>query len=302
MGGLPVFLLGGASMIIDSHAHYNNNAYKKPFRYLSYDKDGYALKEGDREQLFQELVDANIPYSIEPGVSLQSCEEVLQLCAENPDRIFPAMGIHPTRSIYEKWSDRKKLDAFAKTPGVIAIGECGLDYHYKREEQRRLKQHIWFLYQLDLAWRLKKPVILHVRDAHEDALRILKWHPARKLGGVIHCFYGSWEIAEQYLELGYHFGIGGSLLQQEERAGALWEAVEHIPLDKILVETDVPFILPYCKDVIQPKLLRRARNTSLILPEVIKKIAMLKSLSIAEVEKATTENTVRLFSLFDIET
>jgi len=292
-------LLGGASMIIDSHAHYNNNAYKKPFRYLTRNEDGYALAEGDREQLFQELLDTNIPYSIEPGVSLQSCEEVRQLCAEYPDRIFPAMGIHPTRSIYEKWSDRKKLDAFAKMPGVIAIGECGLDYHYKREEQHRLKQHIWFLYQLDLAWRLKKPVILHVRDAHEDALRILKWHPARKLGGVIHCFYGSWEIAEQYLKLGYHFGIGGSLLQQEERARSLWEAIKHIPLDKILVETDAPYILPYCKDVIQPKLLRRARNTSLILPEVIKKIVLLKNLSPNEVEHAVTENTIRLFSLFN---
>ena len=79
---------GGISVIIDSHAHYNNNAYKKPFRYLSYGKDGYVLKEGDREQLFQELLDANIPYSIEPGVSLQSCEEVLQLCADIPGESF----------------------------------------------------------------------------------------------------------------------------------------------------------------------------------------------------------------------
>ena len=284
-------------MIIDSHAHYNNNAYKKPFRYLTRNEDGYTLAEGDRDQLFQELLDANIPYCIEPGVSLQSCEEVLQLCAEYPDRIFPAMGIHPTRSIYEKWSDRKKLDAFAKTPGVIAIGECGLDYHYKREEQHRLKQHIWFLYQLDLAWRLKKPVILHVRDAHEDALQILRLHPARKLGGVIHCFYGSWEIAQQYLKLGYHFGIGGSLLQQEERAGDLWEAVKHIPLDKILIETDAPFILPYCKDVLPPKLLRRTRNTSLILPAVIEKIAQLKGISAEEVEQAAAENAIRLFDL-----
>ena len=258
-------------MIIDSHAHYNNNAYKKPFRYLSYGKAGYALKEGDREQLFQELLDTNVPYSIEPGVSLQSCEEVLQLCAEYPGRVFPAIGIHPTRSIFEKWSDRHKLDAYANTPGVVAIGEIGLDYHYKREEQHRLKQHIWFLYQLNLAWKMKLPVILHVRDAHEDALRILRWHPARKLGGVIHCFYGSKEIAEQYLKLGYHIGIGGSVLQLEERAKDLWEAIPHIPLDRILIETDAPFILPYCKDVIQPKLLRRARNTSLILPAVIKK-------------------------------
>ena len=284
-------------MIIDSHAHYNNNAYKKPFRYLTRNEDGYALAEGDRDQLFQELLDANIPYSIEPGVSLQSCEEVLKLADEYPGQIFPAIGVHPTRSIYEKWSDRKKLDDFAKMPGVIAIGECGLDYHYKREEQHRLKQHIWFLYQLDLAWRLKKPVILHVRDAHEDALRILRWHPARKLGGVIHCFYGSWEIAQQYLKLGYHFGIGGSLLQQEERAGDLWEAVKHIPLDKILIETDAPFILPYCKDVLPPKLLRRTRNTSLILPAVIEKIAQLKGISAEEVEQAAAENAIRLFDL-----
>ena len=284
-------------MIIDSHAHYNNNAYKKPFRYLAYGKDGYALREGDREQLFRELVEANIPYSIEPGVSLQSCEEVLELAAQYPGRIFPAVGVHPTRSIFEKWSDRHKLDAYANTPGVIAIGEIGLDYHYKREEQHRLTQYLWFLYQLNLAWKRKLPVILHVRDAHEDALRILRMHPARKLGGVIHCFYGSKEIAEQYLKLGYHIGIGGSVLQLEERAQDLWGAIPHIPLERILLETDAPFILPYCKDVIQPKLLRRARNTSLILPAVIRKIAELKGISADEVEQATTENTIRLFHL-----
>ena len=284
-------------MIIDSHAHYNNNAYKKPFRYLSYDKDGYSLKEGELPQLMKEMEAANIRYFIEPGVSLQSCEEVLQLCAEYSGRIFPAIGIHPTRSIFEKWADRHKLAEYANTPDVIAIGEIGLDYHYKREEQHRLKQHIWFLYQLDLAWKLKLPVILHVRDAHEDALRILKWHPARKRGGVVHCFYGSMEIAEQYLKLGYHIGIGGSLLQLEERAHDLLEAVPHIPMDRILLETDAPYILPYCKDVIQPKLLRRARNTSLILPAVARKIGELKGLSQEEVEKATTENTIRLFRL-----
>ena len=284
-------------MIIDSHAHYNNSAYKKPFRYLSYDKGGYALKEGELPQLMQEMEDANVRYFIEPGVSLQSCEEVLELAAQYPGKIFPAMGIHPTRSIYEKWSDRKKLDAFAKMPGVIAIGECGLDYHYKREEQHRLKQHVWFIYQLNLAWKLKLPVILHIRDAHEDALRILKWHPARKLGGVIHCFYGSKEIAEQYLKLGYHIGIGGSVLQVEERSKDLWQAIPHIPLDRILVETDAPFILPYCKDVIQPKLLRRARNTSLILPAVINKIAELKDNTPQEVEQITARNAVRMFDL-----
>lgn len=284
-------------MIIDSHAHYNNSAYEKSFRYLSYDKDGYALKEGDREQLFRELLEAGVSYSIEPGVSLQSCGEILELCDAYPGRIFPAIGIHPTRSIYEKWSDRKKLAEYANAPGVIAIGEIGLDYHYKREEQHRLKQHLWFLYQLNLAWKLKKPVILHVRDAHEDALRILKRHPARKLGGVIHCFYAGKEIAEQYLKLGYHIGIGGSVLQQEERAKELWDAVAQMPLERILIETDAPFILPYCKDVLPPKLLRRTRNTSLILPAVIEKIAQIKGIAPETVEKATAENAVRLFQL-----
>ena len=222
---------------------------------------------------------------------------MLELAAQYPERVFPAIGVHPTRSIFEKWSDRHKLAAYANAPGIIAIGEIGLDYHYKREEQHRLKQHLWFIYQLNLAWKMKLPVILHVRDAHEDALRILRWHPARKLGGVIHCFYGSKEIAEQYLKLGYHFGIGGSVLQLEERAKDLWEAIPGIPLDRILLETDAPFILPYCKDVIQPKLLRRARNTSLILPAVIKKIAELKGIPADEVEQATTNNVIRLFRL-----
>ena len=284
-------------MIVDSHAHYNHNSFKNTFRYLTRDEKGYAIAEGDREQIFRELLEGNIPYSIEPGVSLQSCEEILELAAAYPGRIFPAVGVHPTRSIYEKWNDRKKLVALAKSPGVVAIGETGLDFHYKREDQHRLTQHLWFLYQLNLAWKLKLPVILHVRDAHEDALRRLSMHPARKLGGVVHCFYGSWEIAEQYLKLGYHIGIGGSVLQQEERAKDLWEAILRIPLERILIETDAPFILPHCKDVIQPKLLRRARNTSLILPAVIEKIAELKGITPEEVEKATAENAIRLFRL-----
>jgi len=284
-------------MIIDSHAHYANSCYQKPFRYLTRNADGYALAEGELPQLMQEMEDANIRFFLEPGVSLRSCEEVLRLCKAYPGKIFPAVGVHPTRSIYEKWSDRKKLEKFAKADGVIAIGECGLDYHYKREEQHRLKQHIWFLYQLNLARKMKLPVILHVRDAHEDALRILRWHPARKLGGVIHCFNGTLETAEKYLKLGYHIGIGGSILQQEERAKELWEVIRHIPLDRILVETDAPFILPYCKDVLQSKLLRRARNTSMILPAVIEKIAALKGTPAERVEQITTENVIQLFRL-----
>ena len=137
----------------------------------------------------------------------------------------------------------------------------------------------------------------HVWDARKDALRILRLLPVLKLGGVIHCFYGDQETVEQYLKLGYYIGIGGSVLQMEERAKDLWEAIPQIPLERIFIETDAPFILPYCKDVIQPKLLRRARNTSLILPAVIEKIAELKGITPEEVEKATAKNAIRLLRL-----
>lgn len=284
-------------MIIDSHAHYANNCYKKPFRYLTWEEGSYALAEGELPQLMQQMEKADIRYFIEPAVHLAACEEVLELAKAYPGKIFPTVGVHPTRSIFEKWSDRKKLENYAQYDGVIAIGECGLDYHYKREEQHRVKQHIWFLYQLDLAWKKKLPVVLHVRNAHADALRILKRHPARKLGGVIHCFSGSKEIAGQYVGLGYHLGIGGSVLQPEERAKELWEAVASVPLERILVETDAPFILPYCKETLPPKLLRRTRNSSLILPEVIRKIAQLKGLAYDQVEQVTTHNAIRLFDL-----
>jgi TatD DNase family protein len=284
-------------MIVDSHAHYSNPCYQKPFRYLQWDENGYSLTEGSLDRLFAQQEVAGIVCSVEPGISLKSCQDVLRLAEQYPGRIFPAMGFHPTRAIWERWSDRKKLAQFARMPGVVAIGETGLDYHYQRKEQHRLKQHIWFLYQLNLAWKLKKPVILHVRDAHEDALRILRHHPARKLGGVIHCFCADWNIAQQYLQLGYHIGIGGAIAQQEERAKELWGAVSQMPLERILVETDAPYILPYCKDVIKPKHLRRARNTSLILPAVMEKIAGLKGIPAETVEQATSENAIRLFGL-----
>ena len=284
-------------MIIDSHAHYASPSFDRSARYLGWNGEGYTMEEGDREQILEAMAAAGICCSVEPGVNLASNEEILRLCARYPGRIFPAIGVHPTRAIHTRWADRKKLWQLTGSDGVVAIGETGLDYHYERKEQHRLKQHLWFFYQLALAQKRKKPVIYHVRDAHSDALRILKRHPARKLGGGIHCFTGTRQDAESYVALGFHIGIGGAILQQPERAESLWEAVKAIPLERILVETDAPFVLPYCKDVFKPKQLRRTRNTSLVLPAVIEKIAQLKGLPYEEVEKVTARNAIRLFGL-----
>lgn len=284
-------------MIIDSHAHYAHGSFQKSFRYLTRDENGYALAEGNLQQLMDELEKAEICAFIEPGISLQSCEDVLALHNAYPEKVFPAVGVHPTRAIHENWKERRELEKFAASDGVVAVGECGLDYHYKREEQHRWTQWKWFLYQLEVARKRSLPVILHVREAHKDALRILKRHPVRKMGGVVHCFNGSWETAQEYLKLGYHIGIGGAILQKEELAKDLREAVARIPLERILIETDAPNILPDCKDTIPAKQLRRARNTSLILPEVLKKIGEIKGIPLQEVEAATINNAIRLFRL-----
>ena len=284
-------------MIIDSHAHYASRSFESAARYLGWNGEGYTMEEGDREQILEAMAAAGIGCSIEPGVDMASNGEILRLCAKYPGRIFPAIGVHPTRAIHTRWADRKKLWQLTAADGVVAIGETGLDYHYERKEQHRLKQYLWFFYQLGLARKRKKPVIYHVRDAHSDVLRILKRHPARKLGGVIHCFTGTRQDAESYVALGLHIGIGGAILQQPERSESLWEAVKAIPLDRILVETDAPFVLPYCKDVFKPKQVRRTRNTSLVLPAVIGKIAQLKGVSYEEVEIVTARNAIRLFGL-----
>ena len=284
-------------MIIDSHAHYVSHAYDKPFRYLNRGESGYFLEEGDRETLLQKMEAAGVVCSIEPGVSLESNRELLALCSSLEGRLFPAIGVHPTRATGEKWSRRRELIPLLQSPGVVAVGETGLDYHYPRKEQFRLRQMAWFWYQLNLAKRMGLPLILHVRNAYPQALKLLKLHPARKNGGVLHCFNGNWEDAAGFLELGFFLGIGGSILQREERAAELWDVVRKTPLERLLVETDAPYILPDCRDVIKPKLLRRARNTSLILPAVIEKIAELKGISPETVEHVTARNVICLFSL-----
>lgn len=282
-------------MIIDSHAHYAHNSYSGEFSWLSLNDGEYALSRGNREEMLKELNDAGIRCFIEPGIRLESNPEILAFCRAHPDRFFPAVGVHPTRTHQARWQDRRLLDGWAEAPEVVAIGELGLDFHHPRKEQHRLNQYAWFLYQLRLAKKRGLPLVLHIRDADREAIAILKRY--RGNGGVVHCFNRGWDEAREYVALGYHIGIGGSLLQPEERAAPLWDAVARIPLERILVETDAPYVLPWCKDAIRPKQLRRTRNSSAILPKVVEKIAQLKNISPEAVAWQTGKNAVELFSL-----
>ena len=281
-------------MIIDSHAHYAHASFAGNFRYLSWE-DNWVLKEGTLEDLLQQMQERGIAISVEPGISLDFNDKILAIAQRYPGRIFPAVGCHPTRCIYEKWSDRKRLEDYCTRPGVVAMGETGLDYHHPREEQQRFRQYIWFLYQLRLARKHRLPLILHIRDADADAIRVLKlFRP--KYGGVVHCCGEGWEYITEYLKLGLHIGIGGVLLNPA-RNERLKAAVPMIPLERIVIETDSPYVLPACKDVLPPKLVRRCRYSSLILPRVIEEIARLKGVSAEEVERVTAKNAIDLYRL-----
>ncbi len=281
-------------MIIDSHAHYAHASFSGSFRYLSWE-DTWTLREGTLEDLLEQMEERGIAMSVEPGISLDFNEKILALAEQYPGRIFPAVGCHPTRCIYEKWSDRKRLDAYCTRPGVVALGETGLDYHHPREEQQRRKQYLWFFYQLYLARKHRLPLILHIRDADRDAIRVLKLCPPRH-GGVVHCCGEGWDVISEYLKMGLYIGVGGVLLNPA-RNEKLKAAIPSIPLERIVIETDSPYVLPYCKDVLPPKLVRRARNSSLILPRVIEEIAALQDRTAEEVERITAENALRLYRL-----
>lgn len=283
-------------MIIDSHAHYSRYNFEEYFRYLSIQNDDYCICEGTRTPLMAELRKKRIEAVIEASVDMAANEKMLQFAAEHKGYVFPAIGVHPTRTSLAKWHERKQLPELAKQYDLVAIGETGLDYHQQRRQQHRMCQLFWFVYQICLADKLGLPLVLHVRDAHKDALRVLKLYRRKLHGGVVHCFCSTREIAAQYASLGLYIGIGGALLQGENSI-QLQKAVKDYPMDRILVETDAPFVLPDFDCGLSRKQRRKIRNTSLILPKVIEKIAELKDMDPKEAEAVIYANTMRAFAL-----
>lgn len=263
-------------MIIDTHVHISHIAFDNSFPFLRAGPSGTEFCAGiTRSKLVEEMKKANICACIEPGISIESNKDVLELWESFPDFFFPAIGIHPTRTFVfrskgrnEKrlyWKQRKELSQFADHPGVVAIGETGLDYHQKRKHQHKIRQKAWFIWQLRLAHKKRLPVILHIRDADKEALRILCVFRRWLHGGVAHCFSRDINTARKYISLGLKIGIGGSLISHGSWLASLEDTVQKIPLKNILLETDSPFVKPNCTSISRNQL-RKARNTSLTLP------------------------------------
>ncbi|MGN0115549.1 MAG: TatD family hydrolase [Acutalibacteraceae bacterium] len=297
-------------MIIDTHIHLSHFLYNGEFPYLSLDDDSYIIQRGTREQLVERFMAEGIEFCIDPAIDIESNCGVLSLAERFPGFLFTAIGVHPTRTYQYKvvgkdgkglvmklpWKRRSQLENLSDHPSVVAIGETGLDYHLARKEQHRFRQKMWFIYQLKLAHMKRLPVILHIRDADADAIRILSRYKHCIHGGVCHCFSGSAENARCYTNLGLMLGIGGSLLIDSPKKQALEQAVMSTSIENILLETDGPYVKPDCPNI-QKKQMRKARNTSMILPVVAKRIAELKHLRVEEVLQSTSENAIRLFGL-----
>ena len=285
-------------MIIDSHAHYAHTRFDGEFPCLCEQDGNYSIQRTNRENLFAQMYARGIVGTVEASIGVDQMENQLALSSDSPIRIWKTVGVHPTRCIYTPWKKRKTVKEYAEISAPIAIGETGLDYHYPRAKQHRLRQNMWFLYQLRLAERLQLPLILHIRNADRYALPILKKHKSRLHGGVVHCFSGDVALAEEYISLGFTLGIGGKLLCDDEQGKSLCETVKHVPLHSLLAETDAPFVLPQTGELqCSKKQFKKRCNSSLILPAVIRKIATLRNEDYETVESTIYRNTLRVFRL-----
>jgi len=297
-------------MIIDTHIHLSHGLYDHEFSFVSYEGGQAIIYTKSREALVQMLKSAGIEACIEPAIDIESNQRLLLLSKQYDGFIFPAVGVHPTRTFQYRtrekngktinarllWNQRSQIDELAANPSVVAIGETGLDYHLPRHEQHRLRQKIWFIWQLKIAHENRLPVILHVREADDDALRILRKYQSILHGGVYHCFSGTVETAKKYNDLGLKLGIGGSLLIDSARKYQLEQVVIQMSLEQLVLETDGPFVKPNIPGL-KKKQIKKSRNTSLTLPAVVNRIAELKRISPEEVERVTTDNAYQLFKL-----
>lgn len=257
----------GKKMIFDTHTHYDDEAFKE-----------------DRDELLRGLQQAGIEAVVNIGASIQSTKNTLELLKKYPF-VYGAVGVHPNETGELNEQLMNWMKHVAGEEKVVAIGEIGLDYYW--DEPDHETQKFWFVRQLALAREVRLPVVIHSRDAAKDTLDIIKAERAGDLGGVIHCFSYGVEMAREYLNMGFYLGIGGVVTFNNGRK--LKEVVEYMPLDRIVLETDCPYLSPVPK--------RGKRNSSLNLPYVVEAISQLKGIRPEEVIAVTNRNAKEMYRL-----
>jgi TatD DNase family protein len=244
----------------------------------------------DLDQVIRAAVAAGVTRQVVTGTDLASSRAAADLAARHPRMLWSTAGVHPHHAASFEPELRAHLEELLALPAVVAVGECGLDYF--RDFSPRPAQRAAFVAQLEIAARTGKPVFLHQRDAHEDFTAILTEHRAALRGGVAHCFTGGPEQLAAYLGLDLAIGITGWVCD-ERRGSELRAAVPRIPRDRLLLETDAPYLLP--RDLAPPP--KSRRNEPAYLPHIAATVAALRGESLASVAAASTQNAVRLFGL-----
>lgn len=250
-------------MIFDTHAHYDDNAF-----------------ESDRDSLLASLAKQGVCGILNAGTNMTSSKKAIELSQKYP-YIYSAVGIHP-ECISDKDINFSDLENLSKNKKVVAIGEIGLDYHYNSDN--KALQIDYFEKQILMANKLSLPILVHDREAHNDTLNLLRKHKPK---GVVHCFSGSLEMAEEILKLGMFIGVGGVVTFKN--AKKLVEVVENIPLESILLETDAPYMAPVPN--------RGKRCDSSYIKFTAQKVAEIKNKSYEEILSQTKFNAIRLFGL-----
>ncbi|MEM9775947.1 MAG: TatD family hydrolase [Chloroflexota bacterium] len=255
-------------MLVDTHCHLDFERYDE-----------------DRHETIQRAIDQGITHVVIPSVDLDRIPAILELADRYPEFLYTAVGVHPnsTASLPEDWL--YQLEEFAEHPSVVAVGEIGLDYYWEKVPHHI--QHKTFAEQLELAFDLALPVIIHNRDAGADVIKLLKASSLKEVEkpGVLHSFLDTEEIAWQAIEMGYFLGITGPVTYKKN--DWLREIVKKMPLDRIVVETDGPFLAP--------QVVRGKRNEPAYVSDIADYIAELRGISNEIFWGILTENTACLF-------
>lgn len=255
-------------MLFDTHAHLDSPKF-----------------DSDREEVIARAREAGVETIVNIGFNRETIPTTMAL-AENYPFIYAAVGWHPTDAIDMKFEDDLAwIERLCAHPKVVAIGEIGLDYYW--DTSPKDVQHAVFREQIRLAKRLRKPIVIHNRDAHEDVVRLLREEGASEVGGIMHCFSGSWETAKKCLDMNFYISFGGPVTFKNARVPK--EVLANVPDDRFLIETDAPYLTPHPY--------RGKRNESAYVRFVAEAAAEIKGKSVEEIANLTTANGLACFRL-----
>lgn len=255
-------------MYFDTHAHLDDERF-----------------DADREELIARMKEAGIEPCMTVGANMRMNQINVELAKKHEGYLYATVGLHPHDAKDLNEETMAQMKEWARLPQVKAWGEIGLDYFYDRSE--RDVQKAAFIAQLDAAMEMDLPVILHIRDAHGDALEILRARKGNLPRGVVHCYSGSWESAQEYMSLGFHISFTGSVTFKN--AVKLAEVSDKIPLDRLMIETDCPYMAPVPH--------RGKRNDPTLVKVIAQFLADRRGMDVEELARITRENGLKLFRI-----